>query len=195
MSDAEHTKLAGIDANAEENVLEGVQVNGTDLPINNKKVNIDLSGKADKVANATNGNFAVLDSNGNLVDSLKSPNTYYTKSDIDTIVVAIKTGAFKVVSALPVTDISKSTIYLVPKSTAQTNNVYDEWICLDDTTTPATWELIGDTEIDLSNYIQKSNTTGLVKNDGSIDTNTYLTASDISGKQEEITISGKKVLI
>ena len=33
----------------------------------------------------------------------------------------------------------------------------------------------------LTNYIQKSNTTGLIKNDGSIDTNTYLTSSAITG--------------
>ena len=33
----------------------------------------------------------------------------------------------------------------------------------------------------LSNYVQKSSTTGLLKNDGSIDTNTYLTSSAISG--------------
>lgn len=35
----------------------------------------------------------------------------------------------------------------------------------------------------LANYLQKSNTVGLVKNNGTIDTNTYLTAhQDISGK-------------
>lgn len=33
----------------------------------------------------------------------------------------------------------------------------------------------------LSNYIQKSSTTGLLKNDGSVDTNTYLTSSAITG--------------
>ena len=33
----------------------------------------------------------------------------------------------------------------------------------------------------LSNYVQKSSTTGLLKNDGSIDTSTYLTSSAISG--------------
>lgn len=38
---------------------------------------------------------------------------------------------------------------------------------------------------DLSNYIQKSQTSGLVKNDGTIDTNTYLTQhQDISGKMD-----------
>lgn len=45
----EQTKLSGIEANAQVNKLEGVQVNGTDLPINNKKVNIDLTGKVDKI--------------------------------------------------------------------------------------------------------------------------------------------------
>lgn len=36
----------------------------------------------------------------------------------------------------------------------------------------------------LANYLQKSNTNGFVKNDGSIDTSTYLTAWDIAGKED-----------
>lgn len=47
MTADEGTKLAGIAAGAQVNVLEGVQVNGTDLPITNKKVNVDISGKTD----------------------------------------------------------------------------------------------------------------------------------------------------
>ena len=39
----------------------------------------------------------------------------------------------------------------------------------------------GDGEVDLSNYIQKSSTSGLVKNDGTIDTTTYSTASHTHG--------------
>jgi hypothetical protein len=41
----------------------------------------------------------------------------------------------------------------------------------------------------MSDYIQKSNTSGLVKNDGSIDTNTYATTSqipDITGKADKV---------
>ena len=39
---------------------------------------------------------------------------------------------------------------------------------------------------DLSNYIIKSQTSGLVKNDGTIDTNTYLTQhQDITGKEDK----------
>ena len=41
----------------------------------------------------------------------------------------------------------------------------------------------------LADYIQKSSTSGLVKNDGTIDTNTYLTQhQDISGKEDVTTI-------
>lgn len=37
----------------------------------------------------------------------------------------------------------------------------------------------------LTNYVQKSNTNGLLKNDGTVDTNTYLTGhQDISGKED-----------
>lgn len=226
MSDDEHTKLANIAANAQVNVLEGVQVNGVDLTIDaNKKVNVVISGKADKVAGATNGNFAVLDSNGNLADSLKSPSDYYVKSDtysqseVNTLIAAVSTMSLKVVNTLPVTDISKTTIYLVPKTVGtSTTNVYNEYVCLDDTTTPAQWELIGDTAIDITNkadkvsgavsgnlagldingnltdssvvankVIQKVTTaTGLLKDDGTVDTTAY---------QKVITISNKKVII
>ena len=51
------------------NVIEGVQVDGADLvPDGSKKVNVVISGKADKVTNATANNIAKLDANGNLAD-------------------------------------------------------------------------------------------------------------------------------
>lgn len=78
-----------------------------------------IDNKADKVENATNGNFASLDSNGNLVDSGHSHSDYLTQHQ------------------------------------------------------------------DISNYVQKSQTAGLLKNDGTVDTNIYLTShQDISGKAD-----------
>ncbi len=46
---AEKTKLGGIDENAQVNVIETVRVDGTDLEVTGKAVNISLSGKVDKV--------------------------------------------------------------------------------------------------------------------------------------------------
>ena len=48
MTEAEATKLGTVAQGAQVNVLDGVQVDGSDLPINAKKVNIDLSGYAKK---------------------------------------------------------------------------------------------------------------------------------------------------
>lgn len=48
-------------------------------------VNIDVTGKADKVSNATNGNFAALDSNGNLTDSGAKDSDYVHITGAETI--------------------------------------------------------------------------------------------------------------
>lgn len=104
----------------------------------------------------------------------------YTKSQVDNLIAAITTMNIEVVTALPTTDISQTTIYLVPKSTAFSSNVYDEYINTDGTTSG--WELIGDTEIDLSNYIQKAITaTGLLRDDGSVDTQIKLDVQQLQG--------------
>lgn len=67
---------------------------------------------------------------------------------------------YEVVQTLPVSDISTTTIYLVPKQTAGTQNVYDEYI--NPTGVPSGWEKLGDTEIDLTNYYTKSETDTLL---------------------------------
>lgn len=56
---------------------------------------IDISGKADKVSNATNGNFAGLDSNGNLIDSGKKASDFATASQgakADTAIQTLTVG-------------------------------------------------------------------------------------------------------
>ena len=68
-------------------------VRGTDA--NNPTVNysfvdmaniVDISGKADKVANATTGNFATLDANGNLVDS---GITFASDADVNAMITSV----------------------------------------------------------------------------------------------------------
>jgi len=79
---------------------------------NEDGIETSLQGKTDKVINATNGNFASLDEDGNLVDS----------------------------------------------------------------------------GLNSDNFVQKSETVGLLKNDGTVDTSTYLTQEDISGKADKTPI-------
>ena len=70
---------------------------------------------------------------------------YATKQDI----AAIPKFAIQVVEELPTQDISTTTIYLVPQEEGEASgqDIYDEYIRVEDK-----WELIGNTDIDLSGY-------------------------------------------
>ena len=73
-------------------------------------------------------------------------NEVYTKDEVTSLIGAIQQFHYEVVQELPQTG-ANNIMYLVPKSTSQTNNVYDEYVYSNG------WEKIGDTEIDLSNYV------------------------------------------
>lgn len=92
----------------------------------------------------------LLQSVSNLANYYLKSETY-TQAEVDALISAVSTISIEVVQALPTTNIKTNVIYLVPKSPSQTNNYYDEYI--NTTGTSAGWELIGDTEIDLSNYV------------------------------------------
>ena len=70
-TDAEKSKLAGIAAGAQVNPTPIAPAIATESGMfaDAYWTQQDLAGKADKVANATSGNLAALDENGNLVDS------------------------------------------------------------------------------------------------------------------------------
>lgn len=109
---------------------------GNGIDVTSDVVSVDL----------LNGESVLGFSNGKLKSDLSA---YYTKAEIDQMISAdLK---FEVVQQLPTEDIDTHTIYLVPKATSQTNNVYDEYMYINNA-----WELIGSTEVDLSNYYTKS---------------------------------------
>lgn len=120
----EKTKLNGIEA--------GAQVNPT------------------KLSELTNDVNFVTSSVNNLTNYYTKTNTY-TKTEVNDLINGITSMNVAVVQTLPTSGISATTIYLVPKSTSQTNNAYDEYLYVN-----SKWEKIGDTTIDLSNYALKS---------------------------------------
>lgn len=91
-----------------------------------------------------------------IVNTVNNLTNYYLKSEsysrdeVNALVGNITTMNVEVVTALPTENIKAKTIYLVAKSDAETNNVYDEYVRVNDA-----WEKIGDTEIDLSGYAKK----------------------------------------
>lgn len=170
-TDADQSKLSGIATGAEVNVQSNWNEsdNSSDAYIQNKPTALSAF---------TNDSGFITNTVNNLTNYYTT-STIYTKTEVDNLISAAKNGRFEVVAILPTTDIQTNVIYLLPKTVSQTDNVYDEYINTDGTS--AGWEKIGDTQIDLSNYVQKSSTAGLIKNDGTIDTNTYIQTSSTSG--------------
>ena len=80
---------------------------------------------------------------------------YFTEEEIQEIKQDIldKVNQFSVlvVQELPAENIDEHTIYFVPKATVEQNDVYDEFIYINNS-----WEHIGTTEVDLSSYYNKS---------------------------------------
>ena len=173
---AEKTKLAGIEAGAEVNVIEKIVLNGVELVPANKEVAINVITRA--VNNLTNY-------------YLKSET--YTKTEVDDLLSAMASLTLEIVETLPTQDISTTTIYLVPVQ-GQTN-VYMQYAYIN-----SAWAQLGTTQVDLSNYYTKAQVDALL--DGKEDTLTFdstpTASSDnpvtsggvydaLSGKQDTLT--------
>ena len=88
---------------------------------------------------------------------------------------------FQIVDSLPTENISTSTIYLVPSTKPEAENVYDEYIYVN-----GNWEHIGSTSIDLSDYVTK---TFFNQNVGDA-TKNYIT-TQLSGKADASALNTK----
>lgn len=91
----------------------------------------------------------IVNTVNNLTNYYKKDDTY-TKTEVNNLISGVSTMNVSVVSTLPATG-NATTIYLVPKATSETQNIYDEYLYVN-----SKWEKIGDTEIDLTNYALKS---------------------------------------
>ena len=171
--------LNGTSGKWEDKALATVATSGSYNDLSNKptipaaQVNSDwnsssgvsqILNKPTKLSDFSNDSGFITNTVNNLTNYYKKTETY-TQAEVDALISAVVTIDIEVVQALPTTDISTTTIYLLPKQTAGTDDVYDEYI--NTTGTSAGWELIGSTQVDLSNYYTKSQTDTLLaaKND------------------------------
>lgn len=153
MSKEDKAKLDGIAEGAQVNILEGVKVDGTELEIVDKKVNIDLSSYAKKTeveAVQSVANAAMPKAGGEFTGAvtIQAPTEDMnpaTKKYVDDAISGITEFEFSVVDKLPATG-EKGIIYLVAHSHG-TQDIYDEYIWVTDK-----FEKIGNTDIDLSSY-------------------------------------------
>lgn len=140
---ADRTKLNNIEANAEVNIIETVKVNGTPRPVTDKSVDIVVPEELSGFAN----DMGFIDNTVNNLANYYLKTQTYTKNEVNDIVNAISQFNAVIVTTLPTTNISTTTIYLVAKTDTENNDYYDEYIYINNQ-----WEMIGNTKIDLSNY-------------------------------------------
>ena len=149
ISATDTTYTAGTNVSiSEENVISATDTIYDDTQVKSDITNLQ-NNKADKNEIPDVSNF-ITKSVDDLVNYYKKSETY-TQTEVNNLIGAISTLNILVVEELPTQDISTNTIYFVPKTTSETNNVYDEYIYVSNN-----WELIGTTEIDLSNYVTKT---------------------------------------
>ena len=136
-TDAYETKLQGIEANADVNVIESISVNNVNQSISSKNVNITVPTNNNQLTNGAG---------------------YQTASDVSTAISTALSGissfSFSVENALPASG-TAGVIYLIAHSHG-TNDGYDEYIWVNNA-----FEKLGHADIDLSGYIE---TTDVVSN-------------------------------
>ena len=128
-SDIEKTKLTGIQEGAEKNDIIQIKKNGSIITPVNRVVDVNVPVK---------------------VSDLTNDSKFQTLTDVQSLIVNAQHMKKEIVTELPTTG-AENTIYLILKDGSSGNNVYSEYLWIDNK-----WELIGDTSttVDLTGYLQ-----------------------------------------
>ena len=116
IQDGEHGKDAKI------NGVNTISIQaGSNITLNQADNTLTINANVPDVSNF------ITKSVDDLVNYYKKTETY-TQAEVNSLIGAISTMNILVVQSLPTQDISTTTIYLVPRTTSEANNVYDEYI-------------------------------------------------------------------
>lgn len=174
------------DASYQENVIERIQVNGVTQGITDKTVNVHIPTAVSELTNdenyqtnvlegvKVNGTALTVDAEKNVnvsvptkVSQLANDKTYQTKTEVEntvkTAVAGSKHTSFQKVSSVPAAaDAKEDVMYLVMNSVTKHYDIYAK---IADNAGNFKMELLDDTTVDLSGYVQKETGKGLSHND------------------------------
>lgn len=152
--------------------------NGTN--INNNTISVKLMPYSSSYLYFSSGALGVDFTN--LYNRLKASVSGYDPLTTKSYVDGKLSGKLKkeIVTELPTENIDKDTIYMILRQAPTTNNIYDEYMYLKVSDNPETydWELIGNTEVDLSNYYNKTEVNNLL--DAKADKSTTYTKTEVN---------------
>ena len=102
-----------------------------------------------------NGKVYITKAVNDITNYYKKSETY-TQAEINSKISAIPKFAIKVVTTLPTSNISETTVYLVPDINGQSPNLYQEWLYVKQDSGAYIWEKLGSQTVDLTDYAKKS---------------------------------------
>lgn len=131
-------------------LIDEIETTGVDLNNYYNKTETDTLVNGIKATIPTKTSELNNDSNF-ITSNIDNLTNFYNKTEINGLINSVSGLQLEVVTILPTTDIKTNAIYLVPKTSAEQDNIYDEYVYLNDK-----WEHIGSTAVDLSNYYTKT---------------------------------------
>lgn len=141
---ASATELGGIKVGAGLNISEEGTLSATGGGTADAVEWANVIDKPTKLSQFTNDLEFIDKTVSNLVN-------YYDKTSVDQMIGQIATLSVQKVDSLPVENIKTNVIYLIAKAGTTGNDLYTEYMYIDNK-----WEILGDTSIDLTNYLTKT---------------------------------------
>ena len=141
---ASATELGGIKVGAGLNISEEGTLSATGGGTSDAVEWANVIDKPTKLSQFTNDLEFIDKTVSNLVN-------YYDKTSVDQMIGQIATLSVQKVDSLPVENIKTNVIYLIAKAGTTGNDLYTEYMYIDNK-----WEILGDTSIDLTNYLTKT---------------------------------------
>lgn len=98
------------------------------------------------------GDYALKSEIPTKVSSFTNDANYQTYTDVASMIASIPQFSISIVDSLPSSG-QKMVLYLVPKTSASGDDIYDEYIWIEST---SAFELVGSTTVDLADYYTKT---------------------------------------
>lgn len=149
-----HSQAPHAPSDAEKNALVQVSINGTEGVIDPESrvcaLTLTLPTKVSDLENDSNfqTDTQVSQSISTALQNYYTKTETYTKEEVNNAISAANHLKFEVVAELPSSEIDANTIYLVAKTAGKPQDGYTEYLRVNDA-----WEILGDTDIDLSGYV------------------------------------------